>query len=114
MNTLSHADIDIGGISDGSLGGFSVSSPPLPLCSHLSLSLSLVLKPKSLGMKGRGLKPDALPTMVQSHSHLFLAQRGHKERAWRAALGEPRRGGGAGGEGSGQRRGGGARGEPLV
>lgn len=64
-------------------------------------------------MKGRGLKPDALPTMVQSHSHLFLAQRGHKERAWRAALGEPRRGGGAGGEGWGQRRGGGHAGSHL-
>lgn len=38
MNTLSHAHIDIGDISDGSLGGFSVSSPPRPLCSHLSLS----------------------------------------------------------------------------
>lgn len=30
MNTLSHAHINIGDISDGSLGGFSVSFPTTP------------------------------------------------------------------------------------
>lgn len=57
---------------------FSLLPPPLlPLFSCL-FSLSLILKPKSLGMQGNDMKTDKLTKMVQEPSTadicLYLAQ----------------------------------------